>query len=393
MPAYPLQIDENLYQYATEREKKLFDAIKIHGSASKASTALGLHRSTASEAYNAAKRRAAKQGYAPDFDMTHPVPDGFVAKGISTYYNKEGKPTAQWVKSSIDAERQQEIFAAAVEAMANDLPRLLPIAAPDALNADLMTLYTLTDAHIGMLAWHREGGADWDLTIAENVITGCFAQIIKCSPDSETAVLNQLGDLLHYDGLAAVTPTSGHVLDADGRFTKMVEVAVRVLRRIIAMLLAKHAKVHIILAEGNHDMASSVWLRTMFKALYENEPRITVDDSALPYYAFEFGEVMNVFHHSHLKKFGAMREIVPAMFAEMWGRTKKRYCHTGNLHHTKEDEQAGLKILQHPTLASRDAYAARGAWFADREICSITYHKKFGQGLRVYACPEMLEAA
>jgi hypothetical protein len=60
------------------------------------------------------------------------------------------------------------------------------------------------------------------------------------------------------------------------------------------MLLAKHKNVHVILAEGNHDMASSVWLRTMFKALYENEPRITVDDSALPYYAHEFGNVMNV---------------------------------------------------------------------------------------------------
>jgi hypothetical protein len=339
------------------------------------------------------KRKAAKQGYAPEHDFTRPVPDGFIAKGVSTYYNKDGKPTAQWVKASLDAERQQELFREAANAMANELPRLTPIVAPEQFNADLMTMYTLTDAHIGMLAWHREGGADWDLTIAEAVIVGCFEQIIKCSPDSETAVLNQLGDLLHYDGLSAVTPTSGHVLDADGRFTKMVEVAVRVLRRIINMLLAKHKTVHIILAEGNHDMASSVWLRTMFKALYEDEPRITVDDSALPYYAYEFGEVMLTFHHSHLKKFGAMREVIPAMFAPIWGRTTKRYCHTGNYHHSKEEEHAGMKVMQHPTLAARDAYASRGAWFSDREICSITYHRKFGQGMRVYACPEMLEDA
>ena len=388
-----LTVDHGLLDYCTPRQREILEAVYEHGGATAASKVLNCCKTLPAKTYNIVKMKAAKQGYAPDFDMTHPVPGGFVAKGISTYYNSEGKPTAQWVKASVDGERQQEIFRAALETMSSDLPRLPPVVAPKQLNADLMTLYTLTDAHIGMLAWHREGGADWDLAIAEAVIVGCFEQIIKCSPDSETAVLNQLGDLLHYDGLSAVTPTSGHVLDADGRFTKMVEVAVRVLRRIIAMLLAKHAKVHIILAEGNHDMASSVWLRTMFKALYENEPRITVDDSALPYYAFEFGDVMNVFHHSHLKKFGAMREIVPAMFAEMWGRTKKRYCHTGNLHHTKEDEHAGMKVMQHPTLAAKDAYAARGAWFADREICSITYHKKFGQGLRAYACPEMLEAA
>lgn len=390
----PTRVDDGLFAYCTPRQREILEAINLHGSAQAASLALNLNKSTASDTYNDVKRRAAKQGWAPDFDMSHPVPDGFIAKGISTYYNSEGKPTAQWVKSSIDSERQQEIFRAAVEVMSSELPRLPPVIAPQQLNADLMTLYTLTDAHIGMLATKRENmQADWNLQIAEAVIVGCFEQIIKCSPDSETAVLNQLGDLLHYDGLSPVTPTSGHVLDADGRFTDMVEVAVRVLRRIIAMLLAKHAKVHVILAEGNHDMASSVWLRTMFKALYENEPRITVDDSALPYYAFEFGDTMNIFHHSHLKKFGAMREIVPAMFAEMWGRTKKRYCHTGNYHNTKEDEQGGLKIMQHPTLAARDAYASRGAWFSDREMCSITYHRKFGQGLRAYACPEMLEAA
>lgn len=389
-----LHIDEKLFEYATDYEKKLLQAINDHGSASAASLSFGLNKGAASQAYLRVKRRAATQGYAPEHDFTRPVPDGFTAKGISTYYNSEGKPTGQWVKASLDAERQQELFSQAVNAMASELPRLTPIVAPEQLNADLMTLYTLTDAHIGMLAWHRENmQADWDLAIAETVIVGCFEQIIKCSPDSETAVLNQLGDLLHYDGLSAVTPTSGHVLDADGRFTKMVEVAVRVLRRIINMLLAKHKHVHIILAEGNHDMASSVWLRTMFKALFENEPRITVDDSALPYYAYEFGEVMLTFHHSHLKKFGAMREVIPAMFSAIWGRTTKRYCHTGNYHHTKEEEHAGMKVFQHPTLAARDAYASRGAWFSDREICSITYHRKFGQGLRVYACPEMLEDA
>jgi len=387
-----LRVDEKLYPYCTHRQREILDAITFHGGAKNADIALGLHKGSASEIYGNVKRKAAKMGYAPEFAFTRPVPDGFIAKGVSTYYNKDGEATGQWVKASADAQRQQELFKAAVDAMATTLPRLDPIVAPEQFNADLLTMYTLTDAHIGMLAWHREGGADWDLTIAEAVIVGCFEQIIKSSPDSETAVLNQLGDLLHYDGLSAVTPTSGHVLDADGRFTKMVEVAVRVLRRIINMLLAKHKTVHVILAEGNHDMASSVWLRTMFKALYENEPRITVDDSALPYYAYEFGEVMLTFHHSHLKKFGAMREVIPAMFAEIWGRTKKRYCHTGNYHHTKEESQAGLTVFQHPTLAARDAYASRGAWFSDREVCSITYHRKFGQGMRVYACPEMLDA-
>jgi len=329
------------------------------------------------------------EGYGPARDGFDP----YVVKGVSTYFDADGNQRGQWVKTRLDDQQRAEAMREAFAAMAADLPRVAPVDAPALFNDDLLTLYTLTDAHIGMLAWHREGGADWDLGIAERVITGCFAEAIRGATNSGTAILNQLGDLLHYDSLSAVTPTSGHILDADGRFTKMVEVAVRVLRRIVAMLLEKHDHVHLILAEGNHDMASSVWLRTMFKALYENEPRITVDDSALPYYAHEFGNVMNVFHHSHLKKFEKIRECVPAQFPEMWGRTKKRYCHTGNLHHERSKDDAGMVVVQHPTLAARDAYAARGMWHALREMSAITYHRETGRVGCVYVGPDMLEAA
>ena len=32
---------------------------------------------------------------------------------------------------------------------------------------DNLTLYTLTDYHLGMMAWEDEGGRNWDLNIAE----------------------------------------------------------------------------------------------------------------------------------------------------------------------------------------------------------------------------------
>lgn len=311
----------------------------------------------------------------------------------STLRSADGAVVMEWEKTSLDREAEERARAAAFDALAAKLPRLPAARAPAVEIARLCTVYTLTDAHIGMLAWHREGGADWDLTIAEQTIVGCFAEAIRGTPQSGTAVLNQLGDLLHYDGLSAVTPTSGHILDADGRFTKMVEVAVRVLRRVIDMLLAKHGRVHLVLAEGNHDMASSVWLRTMFKALYEKEPRITVDDSALPYYVYRHGETLLAFHHSHLKKNAQLPLLIAAQFAREWGITTRRYIHTGNLHHVEEKEHCGATVIQHPTLAARDAYAARGGWFADRAMSAITYHDKFGQVGRVTVCPEMLEAA
>jgi hypothetical protein len=317
----------------------------------------------------------------------------FAVTGRSTLRDAEGNVVMEWEKTSTDKAREREALEAAYTQLSSELPRLNRTPAPVERASDLATVYTLTDAHIGMLAWWREGGADWDLDIAERTIVGCFAEAIRGTPHSELAILNQLGDLLHYDSLEAVTPTSRHILDADSRFTKMVEVAVRVLRRVIDMLLAKHSRLHVVLAEGNHDMASSVWLRTMFKALYENEPRITIDDSALPYYCYRHGKTLLAFHHSHLKKNAQLPLLIAAQFAKEWGLTERRYIHTGNLHHVEEKEHCGATVIQHPTLAARDAYAARGGWFADRAMSAITYHAEFGQVGRVTVCPEMLRAA
>lgn len=145
------------------------------------------------------------------------------------------------------------------------------------------------------------------------------------------------------------------------------------------------------MAEGNHDMASSIWLRAMFKALYENEPRVEVIDSELPYYYYEHGSTMLCFHHGHLSKNDALPLLFASQFAPVWGRTTKRYCHTGHRHHTEEKEHSGMTIIQHPTLAARDAYAARGGWISERQATSITYHTKYGQVARNTVTPEMVE--
>lgn len=371
---------------------EMLDALRLvseYGSITEAARVVGMNRETLQSRVNRA-RNAMAQGTL-DPDIADRVPEGHRVKGVSTLYNQDGEIKAQWVKTDVDPQRVAEAREAAIKALAADIPRVAPLPPPAQSLSDLLALYTLTDGHVGMLAWHREGGENWDLQIAEDTIVGCFAETIRQMPAASQAVLNQLGDLLHFDGLNAVTPTSGHILDADGRFTKIVESAVRILRRIIDMLLAKHERVHILMAEGNHDMASSVWLRTMFKALYENEPRITVDDSALPYYAYQWGEVMLAFHHSHLKRnFGDLRAHMAAQFSQMWGATRKRYCHTGDKHHASEKDEMGMHIIQHPTLAARDAYAARGGWHSERNMSGISYHKRFGQVGRVTVCPEML---
>lgn len=384
-------IDPKLKEYATEIQARRIDLMNEHNSISFVAKLEGVDRKAIKKSISGAEVNAAKQGYSPAHDMSHTVPDGFQVKGVSTYYNSDGKPSAQWVKSSADDLRRKELMEEAFAAMADDLPRVKSINFKGVPISTLCNLYVMTDCHVGMLAWHKEGGADWDLKIAERTLTGCFEQMVTSSPQAGTGIVAQLGDWLHSDGLLPVTPTHGHILDQDGRFSKIVQASIKILRRLVDFALLRHEKVIVLMAEGNHDQASSIWLRVMFKALYENEPRVQVIDSELPYYVYQHGKCMIAFHHGHLKKNDALPILFASQYASTWGETTKRYAHTGHRHHVEEKEHSGMTVVQHPTLAARDAYAARGGWMAERQVSAITYHEQFGQVSKITVIPEMLE--
>jgi len=383
-------IDDDLRQFATVRQLEILDAFVLHGSHGKAAKALGVCKGTVQGAMESLRRKASRQGYSPEHDMTHIVPDGYIVKGVSTYYNKEGKPSAQWVKSSADAKAQEQIMREAIEAMKEEIPRLPPSEPPTSINHQLLNCYVITDYHLGMLSWKEETGDDWDIKIAEDLIVKWFRQAIAQSPNSKQAVFAQLSDFLHFDGMDAVTPASKHLLDVDTRFAKLVRSAIRVLRIIIDMLLAKHEQVHIIMADANHDPVSQIWLREWFSVLYENEPRITVDKSPNPYNAFEWGNTALFFHHGHKRKVANVSEVFASQFREIYGRTKYAYAHMGHLHHLDIKENSMMIVEQHRTLAPADAYAARGGWLSGRDAKVITYSTQYGEVSRISINSDML---
>ncbi|ARK42637.1 winged helix-turn-helix domain-containing protein [Burkholderia pseudomallei] len=371
----------------------MIDAIEKHGSHRSAAKALGIGHGTIGNAMASLQARAAKMGWSPSHDMVHVVPDGFRVKGVSTYYDDEGKPRGQWVKSAIDQDRAEEIAREALAAMCETIPRVRPREAPAHGNADLLNCFVVTDFHLGALSWQDETGADWDLSIAENMIIRWFEQAIAQSPDAETALFAQISDFLHADGIEALTPASKHLLDVDTRFAKVVRTAIRILRIVIDMLLAKHKRVHIIMADANHDPVSQIWLREWFAVLYENEPRITVDRSPSPYNAYEFGKVALFVHHGHKRKVTNVSEVFAAQFREMFGRTKYAYAHMGHLHSIDVKENNLMVVEQHRTLAAPDAYAARGGWLSGRDYKVITYHREYGEVSRVTINSNMLMRA
>lgn len=386
-----MQIDPKLKEYATDKQAAYIDAINEHGGMRPAAAVLGVDHSALSHAMRRVEANAARRGYAPGH-FEHGVAPGYQMGKVTVQRGADGSVERVWERQSPGGARWREGMEAAIAAMCESIPPAPPVSAPTAANDDLCNLYTYSDFHLGMLAQQEEGGANWDIKIAEATLVGSFRLMLQQSPPAHTAVVNIQGDMLHSDGLLPVTPAHRHVLDQDGRFSRIVATAIRAIRALVRMALEKHVEVHLVICEGNHDEASSVWLRLLFAALYEGEPRITVNASELPFYVFEWGEMMLGFHHGHKVKNEQLPLLFAAQFPEVWGRTKKRAIHCGHRHHVDEKEYNGVTVVQHPTIAARDAYAARGGWIADRAVQSITYSKRFGQVGRVFVTPEMLAA-
>ena len=123
------RVDERLKEYATEAQCRYIDAINEHKSICAAARALGMNPSTVNGGLRAVKRKAAMFGMSPEHDMTKTVPEPFVVRGVSTYYNKEGKPSGQWVKSALDEDKAKEAVQAALAALLVHARRRADIAA------------------------------------------------------------------------------------------------------------------------------------------------------------------------------------------------------------------------------------------------------------------------
>ena len=372
-------------------QTKVIECVIRTGSKRAAAKELGVGESAVRGIVKRARARAARLGHAPGH-FVNGVADGYLMGKVTVQRGSTGEVERTWERQSPLHDTLSGLRDA-IEAMTGEIDKAHAVKAPFIVNSDLCNLYTFTDYHLGEMAWHREGGADWDIKIAENMIMAAMRAMVEQSPRAHTAIINIQGDFLHTDGKLPLTPASKHVLDADSRYPKIRKAAIRIIRGLVQMAAERHAEIHLIIAEGNHDEEGSGWLADCFTVHYEDDPRISVNDSALPFYVFEWGQTMLGVHHGHKVKNEQLPLLFAAQFPEVWGRTKRREVHCGHRHHRDEKEYNGVTVVQHPTLAARDAYAARGGWIADRSAQAITYHKRFGQVGRVSVCPEMLEVS
>lgn len=390
-------LDPGLEPFATPRQWELLKAAEEHGSERAAAEALGLNKNSVNQAKKAVLDKAASKGYAPSYDYTKVVPDGFRLRGVSSYYGKDGELRGQWVKSERDRERQQEIFDAIIAGLSGQLEKAEPIAGPDPalLNDDLLACYPVGDLHLGMLSWGQETGADFDLKIGKRLMNQATDYLVGSAPPSQQALVVFLGDFLHYDSMIPVTPTAKNQLDSDSRPAKMIRAGVGCMRYAVEAAARKHGVVHVIAQPGNHDPFSTLFLIECLRNIYENDPRITVDDSPSHYHYFRFGKNLIGVTHGDTIKMQQLPLIMAADRPEDWGQTEHRTWWTGHIHHAKTQaavsshDFTGCTAESFAVLGPEDAWAHKKGYRAKRRQQSIILHREYGEFARHTVNPEM----
>jgi hypothetical protein len=329
-------------------------------------------------------KRKAMQGHAPDYDMTHQVPDGFIVKRISTNYGPDGELRQQWVKSDIDKEKAVEAMQIAVEAIIEPCRGLaVPVEQPASTNRNLLTCYPIPEPHIGLYCWDEEVGTNYDTDIAVKHMTDSFSYLVDASPPSETCIILNLADLMHMDNESGKTERSGHDLDVDTRWGRVIRKAAQGLRGVIAKALTKHKTVYYKSGKGNHDDKASIFFALMLEAYFENEPRVIIQVPNNPFAYHEFGVNLFGVNHGDLKGVKNLPLIMATDQPQAWGRTTYRTFFIGHRHHKEIIEHPGCTVEMLRTIAPSDAHAQRQGYRHLRSSEAITYDIERGEISRV----------
>lgn len=288
--------------------------------------------------------------------------------------------TVRWSAPQVDAtpdvlERIRDVF--------EGLPAAEPTPPPHLKAKDLLTLYPIADAHIGMMAWGKETGEDYDTKKATDRLVSWLGQAIQASPPSETAVILDVGDLTHADDQNNQTPRSKHVLDVDTRHFRTLEMSIAAIVSATKLALKKHKRVIVRILPGNHNMTSYMAVLFAVAEHFRNEPRVEVQKEPGEFFAHQFGINMICAHHGDKAKAERMVLFLADEFPEMWGATRHRFLWTGHLHHHKSADIGGCQWEQLRALTARDAYAQSHAYCARAQLQAVTYHKDKGEISRV----------
>jgi hypothetical protein len=365
MPAKPLS------------NEVLLETLRLYseyGSVKEAARIAGLNRNTFQNRVNTARDKFG-DGETLAENLKKLAADGYEVPAYSHLTKTiHGEPI--WIKAKKAEMDYWQGVADAIRSLepVEDVPAPAPL-----LDSDIIPWLQIGDAHIGMLASEKETGANFDISIGEREICAAAAALIDGAPPCERMVINDLGDATHFETFKAETEASGHSLDQDTRYWKMIRAYIRITRFIVERALSKAETVDYICNQGNHSRSNDIWMAATVDALYGSTGRVNVLKNESPFIAYRMGRTLVVIHHGDKAKPEKFRDIVISDFYRDWGETDFHYLDGGHVHHSQRKELAGCIFESWNNLAPRDKYAHDGGWRSKQCMSLVLRSRTYGE--------------
>jgi hypothetical protein len=366
---------ESILPYATEQQGKAIKARIKCNTVAEAAIECGLTDRTIRAYIAATKKKAANGGLVPGLGLAIHSPDsGMEMTGASIY--RDGI-WHKFKKEKDEEENEQKLVDTLVTALSNYKP-LKKIPQPKKCDKDLLAIYPMGDPHLGMYAWSRETGRDFDCDIAEKGLRGAMTHLVDKAPNAETAIILNLGDFFHGDSNSNTT-TKGTDVDVDGRWARVLEIGVCLMVDCVNLALTKHKKVIVKNNIGNHDTHTSQVLSICLRHAFKNNKRVEIAEPADKFFFYQFGDCMIGSTHGDMVKPNRIHGVVTNYQPKMWGDTIHRYFYFGHFHTEKRIEDNGLITEIFNTLASSDAWHNASGYRSKNNMKLLVLHKEHGE--------------
>lgn len=212
-----------------------------------------------------------------------------------------------------------------------------------------------------------ETGENYDLRIARDRYRKAALRLIGDAKMEKAAeILWVTGNDFYHVDRGDNTTTAGTRQDADGRWQKAFVAGVTESRNAIDAA-REVAPVRVKIVPGNHDTEKAFTLAVVLSAIYENDPRVTVDVSPSLTSCFVWGTTLLGFQHGHnmrAERFKQLPNEMSHLWKHEWAATTWREWHLGHLHSESEDvwryrasETVGDVIVRRlPSLCGTDSW-------------------------------------
>lgn len=306
------------------------------------------------------------------------IPEGHAIKGVSAFLDADGRVIGQWVKTK-EGERDPSYIADIIRKAFEGFTASSIEAPAPATDESSATVYPLADLHLGMLAWGKETGENYDLKIAEQTVMNAMRRLFESAPPSKIGVILGLGDLLHFDGYEPMTSRSKNVLDVDGRYPLVLEMATTLIIWAIEQALAKHESIIVRILPGNHDDQSAIAVSLALSMYYREHKRVKIDTDPSRFWWWRFGTTFLGATHGDQAKMKELPILMAQSRAQDWGASTHRMIFTGHIHHQSQVEIGGVIVQSFRSPAAKDAYHSGHGYIAGRSMSAITFHKQYGE--------------